>query len=91
MSIVFAPAHHSKHLTQINSFSSYNDPQRWALFGSQIFRFLDRRLWNQALGTAGNFIQANLGAELRALVMHDLQWKALEKKDGGQKKRWGKK
>lgn len=92
MSIVFAPTHHSKHLTQINSFSSYNDPRRWALFGSQIFRFLGRRLWNQALETAWNFIQANLGAELRALVMHDLTVESSrrKKKDGDQKKRWEK-
>lgn len=61
-------------------------PGGWVLFGSQIFRFLDHRLWNQALGTAQNFIQANLGAELKALVMHDLQWKALEKKK--KKQRW---
>lgn len=71
-------------------------PRGWALFGSQIFRFLDHRLWNQALGTARNFVQANLGAELEALVMYDLQWKALEEKkkknkDGDQKKkRWKK-
>lgn len=55
-------------------------PGGWALFRSQIFRFLDHRLWNQALGTARNFVQANLGAELEALVMYDLQWKALEEK-----------
>lgn len=62
-------------------------PRGWALFGSQIFRFLDHRLWNQALGTARNFVQANLGAELEALVMYDLQWKALEEK---KKQRWKK-